>query len=617
MDDANKILDVTYGSFACRLEGFEDSVETMKTVVMYFHDLAGHDRFMDMEPQAPDLEELARLTEEQTGTSVDIEGEGQRVSLRAGAALTAAHDDEDDDLATELETLADEDWDADTAEDADEAETSGDADAEDDDAMIDDDAVEKSVAEKLQHIKDVVAQNPEEDAAHDAAETDDGEANDTGIASAAPLAAGLGAVAGAASQMDWSDASDDDPTDDMDFEGAESEDFADDIVEKADEADDVVEAMSEEDDASDFDAEEMSEDADVAEDTMDTAAEDDVVAEEDNIDVAEDDTAEEEDATDDVAEDDQHDDLAAEAEEVAEEAADEDSAEPEAGPLVLTSRDAALAGDDTADQDHEDDDFDLQAEVAKVEAELAARSGNSMARHGLPRSVDDAMSRILSQTDQHLNQPESRRHRDAFAQLKAAVAATEAARQLGDAGTPAEDPDEAYKDDLGAHNAQELADAQDDAPKAPPLKLVQGDIVETAPTDAATPEAAEAPASRPTDAASARLREIAARKENASKPVSAVEFKDFAESQGAADVIDMIEAAAAYLYYVEGDADFSRPQVMKKVQAAIGKEISREDGLRAFGRLLRLAKIVKLNNGRFRISENSEYRPDDAQAAQG
>ena len=41
MDENNQILDVTYGSFSCRLEGFDDSVETMKLVVSYFHELAG------------------------------------------------------------------------------------------------------------------------------------------------------------------------------------------------------------------------------------------------------------------------------------------------------------------------------------------------------------------------------------------------------------------------------------------------------------------------------------------------------------------------------------------------------------------------------------------------
>ncbi len=61
MGENNKILDVTYGSFSCRLEGFDDTVETMKSVVGYFHDLAGHDLFIDNGPAVPDLEALARI----------------------------------------------------------------------------------------------------------------------------------------------------------------------------------------------------------------------------------------------------------------------------------------------------------------------------------------------------------------------------------------------------------------------------------------------------------------------------------------------------------------------------------------------------------------------------
>ena len=70
----------------------------MKTVVSYFHELAGHDRFMDVEPQAPDMETLALLTAEQAGTDVEIAGEGQNVSLRAAP--------EEDELAADDETEA-------------------------------------------------------------------------------------------------------------------------------------------------------------------------------------------------------------------------------------------------------------------------------------------------------------------------------------------------------------------------------------------------------------------------------------------------------------------------------------------------------------------------------
>ena len=136
--------------------------------------------------------------------------------------------------------------------------------------------------------------------------------------------------------------------------------------------------------------------------------------------------------------------------------------------------------------------------------------------------------------------------------------------------------------------------------------------------DAADPsDAAQDAASqneKPLDAATERLREIAAKvaSRDASEDMT---FAKFAEQQGARELADLLEAAAAYISYVDGEDDFSRPQVMKVVQSASDEEISREDGLRSFGRLLRQSRIIKLNNGRFQVSESTRFRPDFDQAA--
>ena len=708
MDEQTKILDVAYGSFSCRLEGFDDSVEVMKAVVAYFHDLAGHDRFMDMDPQAPDIETLARLTEEQSGQPVEVDPENGSVSMRVNQTeeaedrpslrMTPARDvarpqladdhadpealneEEDDSLAPEAnlsDTAKDEDVAADdiAVEDTEDRATEEqtvdddvdveandniyadklDASAEEDE-QFDPINFDASVAEKLQRIRTVVGKGDAVDDDMSATEDAGQNAEDEDAPSrpaSNPLTQRLAELANRNAAVTAPEASDEDAIDDVAEDAQLQEDAvavddtendaAADLPDIVDDEEDLIGApdITDEEDVGSFaddvaalddDDDKMAEaDADdaIADDDMveadlpaDDDAEDDLeelAALEDELDALEEDLAnEDEEQPVEVVADEQSDILQlTEADVAIEDDAPEEVAAKSAGQpkaLLLTPTEEYEDDDDSSVLRASDDEFNLQEGVAKADAEIKARPSNEVAHHGLPRSVEDAMSRIMSQTDQHLNRPESRRHRDAFAQLKAAVAATEAARQLGDPGAQInEDSEDAFKDDLGAHDAEEKAAA---APETPPLKLIKNDNEHAKAGTKKAKQLRPAIADKSLDPASERLLQIAAQKEADSLQHTGG-FAAFAAEHSTEDLVDLLEAAAAYITFVEGDEDFSRPQVMKKVQEASETEFTREDGLRSFGRLLRQSKITKLNNGRFQISPNTRFRPGDDHAAQG
>lgn len=97
-------------------------------------------------------------------------------------------------------------------------------------------------------------------------------------------------------------------------------------------------------------------------------------------------------------------------------------------------------------------------------------------------------------------------------------------------------------------------------------------------------------------------------------PDTIAAFKKFADDVDAWLLDEQIEAAAAYITHIQGQAEFSRTDLIKYVLAYNdGKTVSREDMLRGFGTILREERLERAETGMFKLSPSSEY---DAPARQ-
>lgn len=82
----------------------------------------------------------------------------------------------------------------------------------------------------------------------------------------------------------------------------------------------------------------------------------------------------------------------------------------------------------------------------------------------------------------------------------------------------------------------------------------------------------------------------------------------FSERLGLTSTVEMLEAVAAFATFVENRSQFTRPQLMHRLLASAAKDaITREDGLRSFGTLLRTGRIEKIGRGYYALSPNSHF----------
>lgn len=649
------ILTVSYGTFSCTLEGFDDSFETMKAIAEYFRDLAADDRYFGAEPPTPDAEMLARIAEKEAARKVEAVSRDGGITLRPyqiedASPATAAPSQ----APAAAPTPATPDTFEDTASFEEDSEASESFFKSTPSAPTQ----QETVAARLQRIREAASSAPVE---------------------AAVIATQVADVVEEDAELSPHTASPEAPEELSNVAAEEPDTFEvlDEAQEEQEASDDALfEALlAEEDDAEDV----LAAAGDLSEDTSELAepeADDELDAillglddEEPNADYASDEpeTLEDDEELVEALEDTEAAPIRArvlhvkggahiddhELEEILY-SDDDDSSDPFDG----ASLDAIFDDEDDAEDTIEtslspEDEEDLMRELAEAESaddwddlldedadveiadeenlfsndpEEALASAQDLSSLLTDTSADSEMARLMAETETQLSSPDVHRRRATIAHLKAAVASKRADSEAGRI-----DPDSidsaSYKDDLTdavKPKRPVVSSAKTERIAQTPLKLVAAQRV--------VPESpAKEPGPRPTlvkpvrprriRATSAALAEAAdilhdddmvasAPAEVAPMDTPKVAFAAYAEHMHVEKLPELLEAAASFVTYVEHLEKFSRPQVMLRVREVMGDDFSREDGLRAFGQLLREGKIIKLDGGRFTVSDTIGFQPE-------
>jgi hypothetical protein len=657
MVTSSKILTVSYGTFSCTLEGFDDPFTTLQMVAEYFRKLAAEDRFFGGSPQMPDTEKLKQIARNATSRAVDAEvGESGIVLRQSTAPQEAALSDDAE--ATPFRSRRPVSQTTDPVEPAIRTSKPEKPAAKPTTTRQSVEATLAAIRQNVEKAGTGTALADSDTSDDDLDDQDEDQSDDFNLTADAATSAEdtredslFEPDADAEAETADAPVSQDMPADDTTLEtiqAAMAETAAVDVVKSQKSAAEIE---------AEFDAEFEQAFSDPTPDVADAPAaeltEVEAEVEAEIITTPEPDVAE---ASVDIPEAEVEVEPEVAEVEVEETAVDEPVVDEieEVALEVPSVRDALAKPENSILSDEEEEELarDLEAAVAVedepeqiIDAEAATRREQRRLRAEALRSGDDlereekALDRLLETTQSQMARPDQQRRLNALDQLKAAVAATEAEKQVKQKrvakGHDEEEVDEqtadlaAYREDLrrAQSRARETGRAGLSGLRSapPPLILVSEQrIANPAQADTAEPmephrEVAEstgnlalktAPAPeteaedhRDPDRADGEIRGIPA---DAFK--DSTSFADFAERIGAADMVELLEAAAAYTSIVEGQSRFSRAQAMSKIaKIAPDDTFSKEAGLRAFGKLLREGKILRVQDGQFAISKTSRF----------
>jgi hypothetical protein len=262
------------------------------------------------------------------------------------------------------------------------------------------------------------------------------------------------------------------------------------------------------------------------------------------------------------------------------------------------------------------DETDDEAESRPDSSTFAAQVESQRRAILQETAGEDAVNRLINQTDQQLSGAEAQRRHSTISHLKAAVLATRAEQDATgpNAGADAEAAELArYRADLaktvrGAGEGDQprrpmrpgAGRTERPAAVQPPLVLVSEQRVDR-------PQQLDIVMPRRISAGAVALEELYDEAMPMHAPLGKA-FTDFVAPMQLTTVAEMTEAAAAYLTHVSGQEDFARPTVMKLVMSTESPMTrSRENLLRAFGLLMRQGVLRRSRRGQFELSEQSTF----------